>query len=54
MAPLTRELARELNVADEDHLSLHASDIVGLPDHACFVRVRDTHAHGQREAGDDD
>ncbi len=37
------ELARELNVADEDHLSLHASDIVGLPDHACFVRVRDRH-----------
>ena len=36
-----QELARELSIADADRLTVMPSDIVGLPDFACFVRVRD-------------
>jgi len=35
-----RLLASELSVSDDDHLTISASDIVGLPDYACFARVR--------------
>jgi len=35
-----RELARELSVADDDQLTISPSDIVGLPEYSCFVRVR--------------
>jgi hypothetical protein len=34
-------LAHELSVGDADRLTVTASDIVGLPDYACFVRVKD-------------
>lgn len=33
-------LARELSVAEDDRLTIAPSDIVGLPDYACFARVR--------------
>ena len=37
-----RDLARELSVGEEDELTVTASDIVGLPEYACFARVRGT------------
>ncbi|MGQ9890034.1 MAG: TraM recognition domain-containing protein, partial [Aggregatilineales bacterium] len=36
-----RELSRELAVSEDDVLSVTPSDIVGLPDYACFARIRD-------------
>ena len=33
-------LARELSVGEPDRLTVTASDIVGLPDYACFARLR--------------
>ncbi len=35
-----RTLANELSVGDEDQLTITPSDIVGLPDYACFARLR--------------
>ena len=35
-----RLLAHELSVAEEDGLTIQPSDIVGLPDYACFARLR--------------
>ena len=35
-----RDLGRELSVGEEDELTITPSDIVGLPEYSCFVRVR--------------